>query len=129
MVRIWKEQRLEDERQIQEAKKREREEQHLYLTAKVISDGSFTEHQGFDLATFEDKNWPASDLATFRVLKAEPYLTFKGRVAAHFQVPEQHIRLWVLVNRQNKTVRPDTHIPENQNELSVSVFLHADSRY
>ncbi|KAG8902957.1 hypothetical protein FRB99_003895 [Tulasnella sp. 403] len=95
--------RLEDERIQQEAKKREREEQHLYLTAKVISDKSFQEHQGFDLATFEDKNWPPSELSTFRVLKLEPYLTFKGRVAKHFNIPEQHIRLWVLVNRQNKT--------------------------
>ncbi|KAG9019654.1 hypothetical protein FRB90_012000 [Tulasnella sp. 427] len=112
-------QRLEDERIQQEAKKREREEQHLYLTAKVISDKSFTEHQGFDLATFDDKNWPSSDLATFRVLKLETYATFKGRVAKHFGVPEQHIRLWVLVNRQNKTVRPDTFVPESEPTLTV----------
>ena len=36
-----------------EAKKREREEQHLYLTAKVITDTTFSDHEGFDLATFE----------------------------------------------------------------------------
>jgi len=30
----------------------------------------------------------------------------------------KRIRLWVLVNRQNKTVRPDTPIPENESALS-----------
>ncbi|KAG8969651.1 hypothetical protein FRC03_001523 [Tulasnella sp. 419] len=106
-------QRIEEERIQQEAKKREREEQHLYLTAKVISDQSFRNHQGFDLATFDDKNWPASDLATFRVLKTESYMIFKSRVAKWILIPEQQIRLWVLVNRQNKTVRPDAPVPEN----------------
>lgn len=85
---------------------------------QVITDKTFAEHEGFDLATFDEKNWPASDLPSFRVLKTETYSTFKSRVAAHFNYPENQIRLWVLVNRQNKTVRPDTHIPENEPALS-----------
>ncbi|KDQ18041.1 hypothetical protein BOTBODRAFT_29357 [Botryobasidium botryosum FD-172 SS1] len=111
--------RLEEERLAMEAKKRERDEQHLFLTAKVITDKTFQEHQGFDLAVFEEKNWPLSELPTFRVLKQEPYLTFKARVAQHFKLKDQQIRLWVLVNRQNKTVRPDTPIPENESALTV----------
>ncbi|KAL1944539.1 hypothetical protein VTO73DRAFT_2969 [Trametes versicolor] len=114
--------RLEEERLQMEAKKREREEQHLYLTAKVITDQTFSEHEGFDLATFDERNWPATDLPSFRVLKNEPYSTFKARVAQHFNYPESQIRLWVLVNRQNKTVRPDTHIPENEPQLTVEVI-------
>jgi len=120
-----------------EAKKREREEQHLFLTAKVsfsifdekdlaandvvqvITDETFARHEGFDLATFDEKNWPPSELPSFRVLKQETYSTFKSRVAHHFNYPENQIRLWVLVNRQNKTVRPDTHIPENEPTLST----------
>jgi ubiquitin carboxyl-terminal hydrolase 7 len=114
--------RLEDERLQIEAKKREREEQHLFLTAKVITDDTFAHHEGFDLATFDEKNWPPSDLPSFRVLKQETYSTFKSRVASHFNLPENKIRLWVLVNRQNKTVRPDTHIPENEPTLTVEVI-------
>ncbi len=106
-----------------EAKKREREEQHLYLTAKVITDTTFGDHEGFDLATFDERNWPATDLPSFRVLKNEPYSTFKSRVATHFNYPENQVRLWVLVNRQNKTVRPDTHIPENEPQLSAFACL------
>ena len=113
------ERRLDEERLQMEAKKREREEQHLYLTAKVITDQTFSEHEGFDLATFDERNWPATDLPTFRVLKNESYSTFKTRVAQHFNYPENQVRLWVLVNRQNKTVRPDTHIPENEPQLSM----------
>jgi ubiquitin carboxyl-terminal hydrolase 7 len=122
-----------------EAKRREREEQHLFLTAKVrlhfnlslviiyilfstqvITDDTFSHHEGFDLASFDEKNWPPSELPTFRVLKTETYNVFKARVAQHFNHPENQTRLWVLVNRQNKTVRPDTHIPENEPTLSMS---------
>lgn len=84
----------------------------------MITDDTFSQHEGFDLATFDEKNWPPSDLPTFRVLKQETYSIFKSRVAKHFNCPENMIRLWVLVNRQNKTVRPDTHIPENEPTLS-----------
>ena len=105
-----------------EAKRREREEQHLFLTAKIITDETFQHHEGFDLASFDDKNWPPSELPAFRILKQETYHTFKGRVAQHFNYPESAFRLWVLVNRQNKTVRPDTHIPENEQSLSEFHF-------
>ena len=47
------ERRLDEERLQMEAKKREREEQHLHLTAKVITDQTFAEHEGFDLKTLE----------------------------------------------------------------------------
>ena len=104
--------RLEDERIQLDTKKREKEEQHLYLTAKIITDQTFQQHQGFDLASFDDKNVPQSDLPIFRVLKNETYKTFKARVAAHFKYPEACFRLWVLVNRQNKTVRPDIPIED-----------------
>jgi ubiquitin carboxyl-terminal hydrolase 7 len=114
--------RLDEERLQIEAKKREREEQHLFLTAKVITDDTFAHHEGFDLATFDEKHWPPSDLPSFRVLKQETYNVFKSRVASHFNLPENKVRLWVLVNRQNKTVRPDTHIPENEPTLTVEVI-------
>ncbi|KAF9047647.1 cysteine proteinase [Panaeolus papilionaceus] len=114
--------RLDEERRMLEAKKREHEEQHLFLTAKVITDKTFAQHGGFDLASFDEKSWPPSDLPSFRVLKQETYSTFKSRVAHYFNLPKNKIRLWVLVNRQNRTVRPDTHIPENEPTLTVEVI-------
>lgn len=91
---------------------------------QVITDDTFARHEGFDLATFDEKNWPPSDLPSFRVLKQETYSVFKSRVAQHFNYPESQIRLWVLVNRQNKTVRPDTAIPENETTLSTASLNH-----
>ena len=123
---IVPERRLDEERVQMEAKKKEREEQHLFLTAKVITDETFARHEGFDLAVFDERNWPLSDLPTFRVLKQETYSVFKSRVAQHFGYPESQIRLWVLVNRQNKTVRPDAHIPENEPSLSMLRELYLD---
>ena len=91
---------------------------------QVITDDTFSLHEGFDLASFDEKNWPPSELPTFRVLKTETYNVFKARVAQHFNYPDNQVRLWVLVNRQNKTVRPDTHIPENEPTLSASCPAH-----
>ncbi|KAJ6618506.1 hypothetical protein B0H10DRAFT_2375371 [Mycena sp. CBHHK59/15] len=110
--------RLDEERVLLEQKMREREEQHLFLTVKVVTDETFSHHEGFDLATFDKRDWPDSELPSFRVLKQETYSAFKSRVAQRFRVRKDKIRLWVLVNRQNKTVRADTWIPENEPTLS-----------
>ncbi|KAG8854609.1 hypothetical protein FRB91_003318 [Serendipita sp. 411] len=75
----------------------------------------------FDLATFDDKNWPASEVPTFRVLKQEPYVKFKARVAQSMDVSTDRVRLWVLVGRQNKTVRPDVPIPDHDPAMTVEV--------
>ncbi|ORY24392.1 ubiquitin carboxyl-terminal hydrolase 5 [Naematelia encephala] len=111
--------RLDAEKEQSEAKRREKDEQHLYLTAKVITDDIFGRHQGFDLASFDDKNLPATELPTFRVLKTETYLTFKQRIAQFFKYNERDFRLWVLVNRQNKTIRPDVPIHDNDNNQTM----------
>ncbi|KAJ7319380.1 hypothetical protein DFH08DRAFT_926647 [Mycena albidolilacea] len=111
--------RVDEERLQMKGKKQEREEQHLFLIAKVITDETFARHQGFDLATFGET---PSDLPSFRVSREETYSTFKSRVAQHFSYPENQIRLWVVVNRQNKTVRPDTPVPENEPTLTVEII-------
>ncbi|TEB31291.1 ubiquitin carboxyl-terminal hydrolase 5 [Coprinellus micaceus] len=120
--------RLDEERVQLEAKKKEREEQHLFLTAKVITDDTFSKHEGFDLASFDEKNWPPSELPSFRVLKQETYSVFKSRIAHHFNYNENQIRLWVLVNRQNKTVRPDTHIPDSESTLMEVIRNNMSAR-
>jgi len=45
-------------------------------------------------------------------------MKFKARVAQSMDLPADRIRLWVLVGRQNKTVRPDVPIPDNDPALS-----------
>ena len=103
----------------------EREEPHLFLTAKVITDETFSRHEGFDLASFDGRDSPLSDSPTFRVFKRMKYGTFKSRVAQRFNYPESQLRFWGLANRRNKTMRPDLHIPEDDLSLSTRRKLHA----
>lgn len=109
-----------------ETKKEEREEERLFLTVKVVTDETFSRHQGFDLAVFDKWKSSLSDLPTFRVLKQETYSIFKSRVVQRFGYPESQIRLWVLTDRQNKTVRPNTHVPENEPSLSMCHGFRVD---
>ena len=97
---------------------KERDGGDLFLTAKIVTDDTFSRHETFDLAVFDNGNQPPSDLPTFCVSKQETYSVFKSRVAQRFNFPETQIRLWVLVPRQNKTMRPDLCVPENEPSLS-----------
>ena len=106
-----------------EAKRKEREEQRLLLTVRIITDETFSRHEGFDLVAFDERGLPLSDLPTFHVPNQETYGVFKSRVAQRFGHPENQIRLWVLVNRGNKTVRPHTDITDiSENEASLSTL-------
>ncbi|EGG09841.1 uncharacterized protein MELLADRAFT_42507 [Melampsora larici-populina 98AG31] len=113
--------RLEKEQREQDKKKREKEEMHLYLTVKIITDETFRAHEGFDLALFDDRTMPPSELPTFRVAKQQPFLDFKSKLAQDLGYQPHQIRLWVLVNRQNKTVRPDTVVSESDPTLTMEV--------
>jgi len=104
-----------------------RDEQGLFLTAKVVTNETFSRHEGFDLATFDGSKFPPTDLPTFHVLKREVYSVFKSRVAQHFGYPESQIWLWVMANRKNGTVRVDTHIPESEPSLSMWHDFYTDN--
>jgi len=105
--------RLEEEKAQADQRKKEMEERHLYLTVKIVTAEKFKIHQGFDLANFEDRQYPLSDVHVFKILKSETYGAFKEKISRNFNIPPEQVRFWVLVNRQNKTVRPDTPISEN----------------
>lgn len=81
------------------------------------------EHQGFDLATFEDRAVPSSILPTYRVPKSQTFLDFRSQIALDYGYEAEDVRLWVLVNRQNKTVRPDAPVSDQDPSLSAFSFL------
>lgn len=87
---------------------------------QLITDDTFTRHQGFDLATFDDRTVPATELPSYRVQKAQPFLEFRAQIAKEYGYAPEDVRLWVLVNRQNKTVRPDAPVSDNDPTLSQS---------
>ena len=83
----------------------------------------FKKHQGFDLANFDDRQYPLSDVHTFKILKSETYGAFKEKISRNFNIPPEQVRFWVIVNRQNKTVRPDTPISESYANNSNKILL------
>lgn len=61
------EKRLDEEAAAREAKRKEREEQHLYLPVRVLTEETFKNHPGTDLTSFESN--PAEDPAAPRHYK------------------------------------------------------------
>ncbi|KAJ6256642.1 Ubiquitin carboxyl-terminal hydrolase [Drechslerella dactyloides] len=98
--------RLDEEKAVRDQKRKEREEQHLYMLAKVITNEQFKAHQGFDLATWEHQDAPSTP-KLYRVLKTSTLESFVKLVASDIGQQAEKLRMWVMVNRQNKTVRPD----------------------
>ncbi|ESU13640.1 hypothetical protein FGSG_07382 [Fusarium graminearum PH-1] len=104
-------QKFDEETVQREARKKEAREAHLYMWAKVITDYSFQQFGGTDLCQF-DAN-PESDPAApkfYRVRRAMTMEEFVAQVAADMNEDPRRVRLWLMVNRQNKTIRPDQPI-------------------
>ncbi|KAL8810807.1 MAG: hypothetical protein Q9223_002107 [Gallowayella weberi] len=115
---------LNEEKAALEKKRKDREEQHLYLPISVVTEDAFKAYQGFDLTNWESDPSASSTPHTYRVLKASTVGDFTKTVAETLQLPAEQIRLWVMVNRQNKTIRPDQPLPD----LNMSIS-EAHSRY
>ncbi len=101
------EQRLAAERALIEQKRKEREEQHLYLHVCVITEDNFKAHQGFDLSLWDTEPGSAATPRVYRILRTTTIGDFAKTVAEDQGKEPDQVRLWVMVNRQNKTVRPD----------------------
>ncbi|PKK79913.1 hypothetical protein RhiirC2_768637 [Rhizophagus irregularis] len=82
------------------------------LTIEVVTAENFKDYQGFDLANF-DRHSLFSDVHTYKVQKIKTYDVFKKDISQTFNIPSKQIRFWVLVERTNKTTRPDVPIPES----------------
>lgn len=73
---------------------------------------SFRSHHGFDLTSNE---LPAEDPAlptVYRVLRTKKVSEFAEQMAEEKGLNASKIRFWVMVNRQNKTARPDQVIKD-----------------
>ncbi|KAL1970798.1 hypothetical protein VTN77DRAFT_2632 [Rasamsonia byssochlamydoides] len=106
------EKRLAEERAELARRKKEREEAHLYINIGVLSEESFKAHHGFDLTSAD---LPAGDPALpkqYRVLRAKKVGEFAQQIAEERGLDPKQIRFWVMVNRQNKTTRPDQVIKD-----------------
>ena len=111
------EKRLTEERADMARRKKEREEQHLYINVGLISDESFKSHHGFDLTSADlDPTDPAA-AKIYRALRTRKVGEFAKEIAEEKGLKPDQIMFWVMVNRQNKTTRPDQ--PLRDLEISV----------
>jgi ubiquitin carboxyl-terminal hydrolase 7 len=104
------EKKLDEEAALKEARKKERDEQHLYLNARVVTDETFRAHSGTDLTTFDHPEKDAGAARSYRVLRSSTIRDLTVRVAKDLGQDPRRIRFWCMVNRQNKTIRPDQPI-------------------
>jgi ubiquitin carboxyl-terminal hydrolase 7 len=113
---------VEEERNELLRRKREKEENHLYMFARLIDIDSFRHHDGVDLANFDPTDEEASKWVQInRVRKDTTLPRLYEEIARRYGEDPRHIRLWHLVNRQNKTIRPDIPIPR---EGDGSIFFN-----
>ncbi|KAJ3409581.1 hypothetical protein HDV05_004398 [Chytridiales sp. JEL 0842] len=116
--------RFEEDRINLEQRRKDKEEQHLYLNVKVLFDEQIKEHRGFDLCNFNDKNYPLTTLPQYKVRKEDTLRSFKEMLASNVSVPIERLRLWTMVGRQNHTVRPDSILPESELDKTLEM-IHA----
>lgn len=104
--------KLDEEAALKEARRKEREEQHLYLSVRVITTSTYQAHSGTDLATFENPDTDPAAARSYRLLRTSTIKSLTEKLAIEFKDDPRRIRCWVMVNRQNKTVRPDQPVPD-----------------
>jgi ubiquitin carboxyl-terminal hydrolase 7 len=118
--------RLDKEREDLDAKRRDDEERMLNMNVRVFSDDDIRHYEGFDLANFppHSKSSPQYNVGVgetthhvFRVLKTETYGDFRARVSQEYRIPEEGFKLWNMVGRQNRTIRPDVPLIELEKSM------------
>jgi ubiquitin carboxyl-terminal hydrolase 7 len=111
--------RLMQEERFREVKRREKEEQHLYLKVFIADDDSFRNNTGFDFVDFEEKNMQESRVMFIRIRKDLPFGEFRQTVAHNLNLDPSEFRFWIMVNRQNRTIRIDTPIPTEEDYSTI----------
>ncbi|KAJ3111095.1 hypothetical protein HK100_002809, partial [Physocladia obscura] len=109
--------RFDEEKLASEQKRKDKEEQHLYFNTRYITDADIKLHGGFDLCNFDNKDLPLSAGHVLRVKKDEKFGAYRARLAETLDVPVENVKVWNMVFRQNKTVRVDSKITDDEKTL------------
>ncbi|KAI6857315.1 cysteine proteinase [Hortaea werneckii] len=103
--------RIAEEKALAERKRKEREEAHLYMQVLVATEKHFKAYQGADLIPWaeygaDEEEEPAAPKA-HRLLRSMTVSDFTKMMTKEYGAEEGTLRPWIMVNRQNGTVRPD----------------------
>ena len=112
-------QRIEEEKQVEAQKRKERQEAHLYMRIDVYTDKQFEHNYGFDLVT----DYVEQQLSLV-VKKDTLFHDFHVDLASHFDCTVDHCRIWPVKVRYRDTYRPTAqqlHLTDDS-----SVWDHAE---
>jgi len=93
--------RLEEEKVIETQRRKEREEAPNYLTMSVINEEAFYSNNSCDLVTLDSPRF-----VDFRVKKDSKYEDVIKMLSDSYGYPENQMRIWPLIMRDNNTLRP-----------------------
>jgi ubiquitin carboxyl-terminal hydrolase 7 len=102
------------------------------MTAKVVTDETFKKYGGTDMCSFDvtaDTESPATP-KVYRIRRAMTMDEFVTQIAGDIGQDPKRVRLWLMVNRQNKTIRPDQPIMDLRptvEEVYTRSAAHRDS--
>jgi len=120
---------VEEERVEMVRRRKEQEEMHLYMSVRCIDVETFQNNDGLDLGSLDVNDKEAGRwLHSYRVRRDMTWAALYEHIAEQNHLPRDHIRLWNMVNRQNKTVRPDAPVSvDTQGSTSLYLALFGDS--
>nr|XP_012150583.1 PREDICTED: ubiquitin carboxyl-terminal hydrolase 7 isoform X5 [Megachile rotundata] len=112
--------RLQEEKRLEQIRRKERTEAYLYITVNVLLEDNFDGHQGNDLYDPEHALY-----RVFRVRKQCALHEFLKLLSDSLKYPIEQIRLWPLNVRSNQTCRP---MPiELETDLPKSIYQCAEN--
>uniref|UniRef100_A0A146KS22 Ubiquitin carboxyl-terminal hydrolase 7 n=1 Tax=Lygus hesperus TaxID=30085 RepID=A0A146KS22_LYGHE len=93
--------RLQEEKRLEQIRRKERSEAHLYMNVHVVLEESFEGHQGNDLFDQDRAHY-----RVFRVRKQTTLQEFMEHLSETLKYPVEQMRPWPFSSRTNMTFRP-----------------------
>ncbi|KAI7847583.1 hypothetical protein BDC45DRAFT_541802 [Circinella umbellata] len=112
--------KLEMEHQQREKEKREKEQMHRYMRMFLVTDQDFENNTGFDFVELHERSGKLS-LQPQSILKDQKYGDFLQELAETLGKNVNEFRLWLLMNRQNRTIRPETPLINSPKEMELTM--------
>ena len=111
--------RLQEEKRLEQIKRKERNEAYLFMTVNVLFEDSFEGHQGNDVYDQEKASYRA-----FRVKKQATLMEFVEILSESLKYTTDQIRIWPFGLRSNQTLRPT--LIESEVDLQKTIAECAD---
>ncbi|KAI9259633.1 hypothetical protein BDA99DRAFT_513772 [Phascolomyces articulosus] len=111
--------KLEAERQQREKEEQDRRQMHLFMKTLLVTDEDFHANTSFDFVELQDRG--KLPLQPHSVLKSQKYGDFLKELAKKLGKNINEFRLWLLMNRQNRTIRPETPINTDEKEMELTM--------